>query len=108
MTTNSPRRRLCSRAGCRLPRWLRREDKGRSVRFKWCSEWCHSWATAAQGALQAGDERQAATLLEAASVLDHRASGADSVHGVQIIDGTRWIVHAGAHTSRKRHRRTAA
>ncbi|MFY0513521.1 hypothetical protein ACOMD4_24500 [Streptomyces anulatus] len=55
-----------------------------------------------------GDERQAATLMEAARILDRRASGGDPVHGVQVVDGTRWIVHKDTAAAEIRHRRKAA
>ncbi|MEW2488784.1 hypothetical protein [Streptomyces sp. NPDC048411] len=100
------RRPICPRAGCRLPRWTKRDAKGRQVLTAFCSAYCRHWDIAARNALHNGNERQAATLLEAAAILDARKSGGDPVHGVQIVAG-KWIVHTGEHSSRLRHRRAA-
>ncbi|SNB63980.1 hypothetical protein SAMN02745831_00387 [Streptomyces sp. PgraA7] len=106
MTTPDPR--TCPRAGCNLPRWTKRDTRGNKRLTRWCSAWCRHWDIAARNALLNSDVRQAATLLEAAEILDRRTSGGDPVHGVQVVDGTRWIVHKDTAAAEIRHRRKAA
>ncbi|MFF4672116.1 hypothetical protein ACFY1C_20000 [Streptomyces sp. NPDC001279] len=86
---------------------MKRDRRGNPVLTDWCSAWCRHWDSAAKNALYNDDARQAATLMEAVAVLDSRKSGGDPVHGVQIIDSTRWVVHTDAHASARRHRRPA-
>ncbi|WP_328536419.1 hypothetical protein [Streptomyces sp. NBC_00344] len=73
----------------------------------WCSAWCRHWDSAAKLAAHNGDERQASTLEKAATILDTRKSGGDPVQGIQIVDGTKWIVHTDERASKMRHRRSA-
>ncbi|WP_394435759.1 hypothetical protein [Streptomyces sp. SGAir0957] len=107
MTTDSRRPPTCPRAGCSLPRWHRRDNRGQKTYTGWCSAWCRHWDIAAKHAAHNGDARQAATLMQAAEILDRRTSGGDPVHGVQIIDGSRWIVHTDPVGAATRHRRNA-
>lgn len=105
---SAPAQMTCPRAGCHLPRWTRRDERGRKRLTRWCSAWCRHWDTAARNALLNGDERQAATLMEAAKILDRRTSGGDPVHGVQVVDATRWVAHKDTAASEIRHRRKVA